>query len=80
MSAAQDLPQDKVDACRQRVGHGVFHGPQGSTTQVCPIDDLRTLPHFDAGTMFGRITVARRSLASKQPLALTNSLGATLVT
>ena len=27
--------------------------------------------------MFGRITVARRSLASKQPRALTNFLGAT---
>ena len=77
MSAAQDLLQDKVDACRQQVGQGVFHGPEGSTTQVCPIHDVRTLPHFDAGTMFGRITVARRSLASKQTRALTNFLGAT---
>ena len=77
MSAAQDLLQDKLDTCRQQVGQGVFHGPQGSTTQVCPIDDLQILPHFDAGTMFGRITVARRSLASKQARALTNFLGAT---
>ena len=76
MSAAL---QDTVDTCRQQVvnGQGVFHGPQGSTTQVCPIDDLRTLPHFYAGTMFGRITVARRSLAPKQPRALTNFLRAT---
>ena len=77
MSTAQDLLQEKVNACRQQVGQGVFHGPEGSTTQVCPIDDLRTLPHFDVGTMFGHITVARRSLASKQPRALTNFLGAT---
>ena len=55
----------------------VFHGPEGMTTQVCPIHDLRTLPHFDGGTMFGRITVARRSLASEQPRALTNFIGAT---
>ena len=66
-----------MDTCRQQVGQGIFHGPQGSTTQVCPIDDLRTLPHFDPGTMFGRITVARRSLALKQARALTNFLGAT---
>ena len=81
MSAPRDLLQDKVDASRQQVGQGVFHCPEGSTipkyTQVCPIDDLRTLLHFDAGTMFGRIAVARRSLASKQPCALTNFLGAT---
>ena len=77
MSDAQDLLQDKVDTCRQQVGQGVFHGPQVSTTQVCPIDDLRTLSHFDPGTMFGRITVARRSLALKQARALTNFLGAT---
>ena len=77
MSAAQDLLPDKVHACRQQVGQGVFPGPEGSTTQVCPIDDLRTLPHFDVGTMFGRITVVRRSLATKQARALTNFLGAT---
>ena len=54
-----------------------FPWPRGSTTQVCPIDDLRTLPHFHVGTMFGRITVGRRSLATKQARALTNFLGAT---
>ena len=26
------LGEYKVDACRQQVGQGVFHGPQGSTT------------------------------------------------
>ena len=79
MSTAQDLLQDKVDTCRQQVGQGVFHGPQGSTTQVCPIDDLRTLPHFDPGTMFGRISFhsGARSLALKHTRALTNFLGAT---
>ena len=77
MSAAQDLLQEKVDACRQQVGQGVSHGPEGSTTEVFPIDDLRTLPHFDVSTMCGRIPVALRSLATKQPRALTNFIGAT---
>ena len=77
MFAAQDLLQDKVDTCRQQVRQGVFNGPQGSTTQVCPIADWRTFPHFDAGTIFGRITVARRSLATKQARALTNFFVAT---
>ena len=66
-------------SCKRRWSHAAGRLGKGfsSTTQVCPIDDLRTLPHFDVGTMFGRITVARRSLATKQARALTNFLWAT---
>ena len=55
MSAAQDLVQENVDACCQQVGQGVFHGPEGSITQLYRMDELRTPPHFDVRTMFGRI-------------------------
>ena len=42
---------------------------------VISVQKVRVRP--GNGTMFRRITVARRSLASKQPRALTNFLGAT---
>ena len=40
------------------------------------MDNLRTSPQFDVVTTFGRLTMALRSLATKQPRALTNLLEA----